>query len=259
MNNEAMVAEILKRVQDKINALGLQESELSSSACEVKSALPGLLILTADHGTRCDSAFQCSKLNANYNVECALYKEYAVNIDDYDVVIAYTLTNELLGKLANGIFDDNYTRLFGKALLSGKKIYVPKEEVELYEYKTVAPKPYYHKIASNLKLLEDSGVVVAPMEKLAEILVGGCVADCKVDAKPEDKVEAPEPVAVPAAEPAVSSGLEVTIAKRLITEGDIRSNLKADRIIIDNKALLTDLAKELAAKEKITILRDNLK
>ncbi len=256
MNNEAMVAEILKRVQDKINALGLQEGELSSSACEVKSALPGLLILTADHGTRCDSAFQCSKLNANYNVECALYKEYAVNIDDYDVVIAYTLTNELLGKLANGIFDDNYTRLFGKALLSGKKIYVPKEEVELYEYKTVAPKPYYHKIASNLKLLEDSGVVVAPMEKLAEILVGGCAAaECPVEAKPEAKVEAPEPVAAPA----VSSGLEVAIAKRVITEGDIRNNAKADTIIIDNKALLTDLAKELAAKEKITILRDNLK
>lgn len=255
MNNEAMVAEILKRVQDKINALGLQEGEISSSACEVKSALPGLLILTADHGTRCDSAFQCSKLNANYNVDCALYKDYAVNVDDYEVVIAYTLTNELLGKLANGIFDDNYTRLFGKALLSGKKIYVPKEEVELYEYKTVAPKPYYQRLVSNLKLLEDSGVVVVPMEKLADILVGGC----SIDAKPEPKVEA-EPVECPAAEePAVCSGLEVTIAKRLITEGDIRNNAKADRIIIDNKALLTDLAKEWAAKEKITILRENLK
>lgn len=255
MNNEAMVAEILKRVQDKINALGLQESEISSSACEVKSALPGLLILTADHGTRCDSAFQCSKLNANYNVDCALYKEYAVSVDDYEVVIAYTLTNELLGKLANGIFDDNYTRLFGKALLSGKKIYVPKEEVELYQYKTSAPKPYYQKMVSNLKLLEDSGVVVAPMEKLADILVGGC----SIDAKPEPKVEAvAEPVECPAAEPAACSGCEVTIKKRLITEGDIRDNIKADRIIIDNKALLTDLAKELAAKEKITILRDKL-
>ena len=31
--------------------------------------------------------------------------------DDYEVVIAYTLTNELLGKLANGIFDDNDNRI----------------------------------------------------------------------------------------------------------------------------------------------------
>lgn len=254
MDKEAMVAEICKRVQERIAALGLQDGDISSIVREVNQALPGLLILTAEHGNgeRCHPALECEKLNAQYRVECALLKEYKVDMADYETVIAYTLTNENLGKLANGIFDDDYTKLFGQALLSGKKIYIPEEEVELYQYKDQAPAVYYQKMEANLKLLKDSGVVIAPNAALPGMLLTG------EEPKAEPAAEKPAAVEEPKAEASCTAEREVTITKRLITEGDIRNLQRVDRVIIDNKALLTDLAKELAAKAKITILRDDV-
>ncbi len=257
MDKEALVAEICKRVQAKIAAMGLQDGATSSAAEEDKSNLPGLLILTADHGECCHAAYECPNLNAQYRVECALLKEYKVDVADYNVVIAYNLTNEALGKLAQGIFDDDYTRLFGKAILTGKKIYVPKEEVELYQYKEKSPAVYYQKLEENLKLLLNSGIVIVPNEELPKYLLSGTSckeADASKAAEPckeEKKVCAEE-------QTACSSEREVTIAKKVISESDIKKLRNIDRVTIDNKALLTDLAKELAVKSKITILRDDL-
>lgn len=258
MDKEALVAEICKRVQAKMTAMGLQDGAASSAAVEDKSGLPGLLILTADHGDRCHAAYECPNLNAQYRVECALMKEYNVDVADYNVVIAYNLTNEALGKLAQGIFDDDYTRLFGKAILTGKKIYVPKEEVELYQYKEKSPAVYYQKLEENLKLLVNSGVVIVPDEELPKHLLTGAVckeAGASKEAEPckEEKKEC-----AAAEKTACSSEREVTIAKKVISESDIKKLRNIDRVTIDNKALLTDLAKELAVKSKITILRDDL-
>ena len=252
MDKEALIAEICKRVQAKIDAMGLQDDAASSAAEEDKSGLPGLLILNADHDEACHEAYECPKLNAQYRVECALMKEYDVDVEDYETVIAYHLSNEALGKLAQGIFDNDYTRLFGKAILTGKKIYVPREEVELFQYKGKSPAVYYEKLQQNLKLLVDSGVVIAAKDDLPKLLLNeDC---CKEEAKPcAEPVGDPELAQAPAA-----SGREVTIAKKLISESDIKKLRGIDRITIDNKALLTDLAKELATKSKITILRDDL-
>lgn len=73
-------------------------------------------------------------------------------------VIAFTLTNEALGKIANGIFDTDYTRRFGTALLLGKRIFIAEEEVELYRYKDTAPAGYYSRLEENLKFLQQNGV-----------------------------------------------------------------------------------------------------
>ena len=252
MDKEALIAEICKRVQEKIDAMGLQDDATSSAVEEDKSGLPGLLILNSDHDEACHEAYECPKLNAKYRVECALLKEYKVDVEDYETVIAYNLTNEVLGKLAQGIFDDDYTRLFGKALLTGKMIYVPKEEVELFQYKGKSPAVYYEKLQQNLKLLIDSGVAIVAKDYMEKCLLGeeSCKAEAQQCAEPAQVSEATQAP--------VASDREVTIAKKLISEGDIKKLRNIDHVTIDNKALLTDLAKELASKSKITILRDDL-
>ena len=84
---------------------------------------------------------ESKKLAECYRVECALLKEEDCDVASYEGVIAFTLTNEALGKIANGIFDTDYTRRFGTALLLGKRIFIAEEEVELYRYKDAFLQP----------------------------------------------------------------------------------------------------------------------
>ena len=76
---------------------------------------------------------------------------------DFESVMkqANTAWNEALGKIANGIFDTDYTRRFGTALLLGKRIFIAEEEVELYRYKDTAPAGYYSRLEENLKFLHN--------------------------------------------------------------------------------------------------------
>lgn len=89
-------------------------------------------------------------------------------MDNCEVVILYCLSNEVLGKLASGIYDTPYTQLASQAILSGKKVYVPMERIELYRYATTAPAPYYAMLQEKLALLEESGVVICPQEELED-------------------------------------------------------------------------------------------
>lgn len=70
---------------------------------------------------------------------------------------------------------------------------------------------------------------------------------------------APAPVAAPVAEPVpvVETKKEITITKHIITEKNIidAHQEKAAVVHVDAKAILTDLAREYAAKQRITILR----
>lgn len=70
---------------------------------------------------------------------------------------------------------------------------------------------------------------------------------------------APDPIKVSVAEPASVSEMkkEITITKHIITEKNIidAHQEKAAIVHVDAKAILTDLAREYAAKQRITILR----
>ena len=61
---------------------------------------------------------------------------------------------------------------WGEALLQGKKILAAREGVELFSYKDTAPKPYYDRLAENLKLLEESGMILTPHSQMAALLTG---------------------------------------------------------------------------------------
>ncbi|MCI5649488.1 MAG: hypothetical protein ACI4EG_08680 [Fusicatenibacter sp.] len=271
MDIDLLVNEICKRVQEKISAMEQPGAVEQERVDEGKEEKPKILILTSAHGTICHEALECRRLGEYYQTECALLKEYQCNPADYEAVIAYTLTNEALGKIANGIFDGPYVKLFGEAILAGKKIFVPEEEVELYRYRDSAPKAYYERIESGLKLLKQSGVVIAKQKELLSLILDGqssanteICGECKAEHCNETAAKREEsrsdavketPVDVPE-----EAEREICIFKHVITEKDVTAadSAKAKTLVVDTKAILTDLAKEYASKRKIVVVRREL-
>ena len=112
-----MISEICRKVQERVAELEKEEASAEPAAVPSEDNRPALLILAEDHGMRCHPVLESKKLAECYRVECALLKEEDCDVASYEGVIAFTLTNEALGKIANGIFDTDYTRRFGTALL----------------------------------------------------------------------------------------------------------------------------------------------
>ena len=148
MDHNAIVEEILRRVAEKIS-----EAEGSRAPCADSGGKPGLLILTQDHGTVCHATLESEALKARYRTDCALMRHYDVELDDYEAVVLFNLSCDAMAALASGACDSAYTRLASKAILSGKKVYVPTEEVELYQYRETAPAAYYNMMQQKLDLL----------------------------------------------------------------------------------------------------------
>ena len=247
MELDAMISEICKKVQERVAEL--EKEEAATASPEGDDGRPGLLILAQDHGMTCHPMLESKKLGECYRVDCALLKEDC-DVASYEGVIAFTLTNESLGKIANGIFDNDYTRRFGTALLLGKRIFIAEEEVELYRYKDTAPAGYYSRLEENLKFLQQNGVTIVPLDQLEAAVLGEAVSTETAEApkKKEPAGEKEQPV----------SGITVRLEKRIITERDVISARegKAACILVGKKAILSDLAKEYARKYGISIARD---
>lgn len=243
MELDAMISEICRKVQERVAELEKEEAAADESK-------PGLLVLAEDHGMTCHPVLESKKLAECYRVECALLKGEDCDVASYEGVIAFTLTNESLGKIANGIFDNDYTRRFGTALLLGKRIFIAEEEVELYRYKDTAPAGYYSRLEENLKFLQQNGVTIVPLDQLEAAVLGESVSSETAAApkKEEPAGEKEQPV----------SGTTVRLEKRIITERDVISARegKAACILVGKKAILSDLAKEYARKYGISIARD---
>lgn len=244
MDHSKLVDEIVARVAAKLAAA---ERCDACGGCSGEEK-PGLLILTQQHGEVCHAALESAKLREHFRTDCALLKDYQVGIDDFDVVILYQLTNEALGKLASGVCDTPYTKLAHEAILKGKRIYVPTEQVELYGYATTAPAPYYHMMQEKLDLLVSSGVVICAQSNLESAILS------RASAAPE----APCSACVSAPASPCREEREVRIDKRVLTERDISAACadKATAIHIGARCILTDLAKDFAKAKGIALVRD---
>lgn len=240
MDHNAIVDEILRRVAEKIS-----EAE---GCCAGK---PGLLILTQDHGTDCHATLESEALKASYRTDCALMHHYEVDLDDYAAVVLFNLSCDAMAALASGACDTAYTRLASKAILSGKKVYVPTEEVELYQYKETAPAAYYNMMQQKLDLLVASGVVICARASLEQVILGS-------------ETPAPVPAAPVSAAPACAApaacceAKEVRIDKRVLTEKDlIEANMGGvTKVYIGEKTIITALAKDAAKDRGMTIVRE---
>lgn len=242
MDRKELIDEIVARVAEKLAAC--EDGETVEQICS-DDARPGLLILTPDHGDDCHVKLESERLSKHYRTVCGLMQDYQVDMDNCEVVILYCLSNEVLGKLASGIYDTPYTRLASQAILSGKKVYVPMERIELYRYATTAPAPYYAMLQEKLALLEESGVVICPQEELEDYILN----EKKVPACKQEKPAEVKPVA---------AQKEYRLTKRVITERDVSEacTAKATCIRIPANSIVTDLAKDFARSRDISLIRE---
>ncbi|MBS5165850.1 MAG: hypothetical protein ACLUDG_05950 [Butyricicoccus sp.] len=251
MDFNALVDEIVKRVAQKIEADTQETPAVQEPALCSK---PGLLILTQEHGTICHTVLESEQLLEYYRTDCALLKEYQVEIGDYEAVILFDLTNDVLARLASGLCDTPFTALAQKAILRGKKIFVPQEAVELFRYAETAPSAYYQMMLEKLRLLQQCGIMICPSDTLEDAILSGEVSAPVV--QPPVSPAVPETPCCPA--PSKSAGCEVTISKRVITERDL--SLVYDRTVcavhIGAKSILTDLARDYAQAREVAIIRD---
>ena len=246
MDHSKLIEEIVSRVAAK---LAESEGTAVSERCDTcfDTAKHGLLILTQRHSEICHAGLESEALHARFNADCALLRDYDVNVADYDVVVLYQLTNEALGKLATGVCDTPFTKLASEAILMGKKIYVPTEEVELYRYAATAPPAYYAMMRRKLDLLIESGMVICAQSSLARTIL-----DCAEGAAPACAIPAP------IAEPVVRAERELRLTKRLLSERDVAS-AAAERftcIRLPAKCIITALARECAKDAGITLAID---
>ena len=249
MDHNAIVEEILRRVAEKIS-----EAEGSCAPCADSGGKPGLLILTQDHGAVCHATLESEALKARYRTDCALMHHYDVELDDYEAVVLFNLSCDAMAALASGACDSAYTRLASKAILSGKKVYVPTEEVELYQYRETAPAAYYNMMQQKLDLLVASGVVICAQASLEQVILG--------NASPVPAAVAPVCAAAAPAAPAPAAACceakAVRIEKRVLTEKDlIEANMSGvTEVHIGEKTIVTALAKDAAKDRGMTIVRD---
>ena len=242
MDHSKLIDEIVSRVAAK-----LAESEGGVSRADADAAKPGLLILTQQHSEVCHAGLENEALRARFRADCALLCNYEVKMADYEAVVLYQLTNDALGKLAGGVCDTPFTRLASEAILMGKRIYVPTEEVELYRYASTAPAPYYAMMRGKLDLLTASGMVICAQSSLSRTIL-----DCAEGAAPACAVPAPK------AEPVARAERELRLTKRLLSERDVAS-AAAERftcIRLPAKCIITALARECAKDAGITLAID---
>lgn len=248
MDFDALVSAIVSRVAEKME----QES------CEK----PKLLILTQEHGDICHAMLESPRIRAQYQTECALMNDYQVKMEDYEGVLLFNLTNDAMVRIATGVCGTPYTDLVSKALLLGKPVWLPHEQVELFKYEATAAPMYYGMLRKRLTLLEQSGVILCAQDELEDKVLSGSperpatpiqetCETCGACAAAAPAAEEPAPV-----EETVRK--ELTLNKRVVTERDITEAATSGVTVIHvgKRAILTDLAKEYAHNQKLEIVRD---
>lgn len=247
MDHKELVELILARVMEKLAQSGAcSQGRPACGGPAPDDGRPGLLILTQEHGEDCHHVLEDPRLTARYRTECALLRDYQVDLDEYEAVVIYQFTNEALCKLASGICDTPFTKLAQQALLSGKRVFVPTEEMEAMRATSCKlPAPYCAMLQEKLALLTACGLTICSQQNLAGAILDGACPACPAPAAPE-----PEP------EPCCPAK-ELSLDKRVITERDLIS-ADADKVAcihIGEKAILTALAAEYAKSKGIRLIR----
>ena len=228
------------------------EKEGITSAVQAERKVNSALILTEHHCEEC----AVEKLDSELcKVTCALAQNYEVNVDDFDSIVLYNMTNSNLFKIANGCTDTKFLALAAEAILKGKRVIMVKEEVEILKYEETAPKALYNNIYKNLQILLDSGVELVAAEDVKDAICEGADAPAepaREEVKAVEAASAPE-AAAPKAD-SDDSGLVLT--KRVITERDIREAAAKHykKVQLPEKPVITYLAKDTAFELGIELI-----
>ena len=228
------------------------EKEGITSAVQAERKVNSALILTEHHCEEC----AVEKLDSELcKVTCALAQNYEVNVDDFDSIVLYNMTNSNLFKIANGCTDNKFLALAAEAILKGKRVIMVKEEVEILKYEETAPKALYNNIYKNLQILLDSGVELVAAEDVKDAICEGADAPAEPAREEVKAVEAASaPVAAAPKADSDDSGLVLT--KRVITERDIREAAAKHykKVQLPEKPVITYLAKDTAFELGIELI-----
>ena len=228
------------------------EKEGITSAVQAERKVNSALILTEHHCEEC----AVEKLDSELcKVTCALAQNYEVNVDDFDSIVLYNMTNSNLFKIANGCTDNKFLALAAEAILKGKRVIMVKEEVEILKYEETAPKALYNNIYKNLQILLDSGVELVAAEDVKDAICEGADAPAEPAREEVNAVEAASaPVA--AAPKAESDDSVLVLTKRVITERDIREAAAKHykKVQLPEKPVITYLAKDTAFELGIELI-----
>lgn len=253
MDQSKLIDEILARVAAKLAAEEAPDCA-PDPADEPSAEKPGLLVLCQTDAPCCSQL--ADRLKEHFAVTRVCGQEGA-DLSAQSCVVLCQLTNDVLSKLALGICDTPYTRLASQAILMGKRVYIPTEQVELYRYATMAPAPYYAMLKAHLDLLTASGAVICSQSNLAGALAGGGDSCPQPEPEPEQQAE-PAPAPAPEPAPAPSCGKELKLEKRVLTEKDVldAAAARVTCIRLPAKCILTALAKDCAKDHGIRLERD---
>lgn len=283
MERNEMIAQIVARVVEKLALAGETVTGTAEALSPVPdSSLPGLLILTQDHGCDCHTLLESSRIKEKYNTCCALLQENQVDMEAIDAVVLFNLTTDAMCKIASGITDTPYTKLAAQALLLGKKLYVPREEVELYRYPVGGLGSFQCMLQAKLTKLVSWGLKICPLAQMEDCILGEAPAGmteeaaCQPAGSDDGQTESCQPVgpengqtescqsaaggeaALEECAAAPAEEKEITFSKKVITERDIieanRDNVKVIRITERN--ILTALAKDAASARNIRLIRE---
>lgn len=204
------------------------------------------LILTEDH---CGEVCSMEKYNSELcKVSCALAQNYEVNVDDYDSIVLFDMTNSNLFKIANGCTDNKFLALAAEAILKGKRVLMVKEDVEILKYEETAPKALYNNIYKNLQILLDSGVKLVAADDVKDAICEGASKPAKKEENNTVKTDAP----------VFAEGPEsvLVLTKRVITERDIKEAAAKhySKIQLPAKPVITYLAKDTAFELGIELI-----
>lgn len=234
MDFNSLVDEIAARVMAKV-------AEESGSPC----ALPEkkLLILTQNHGERCHKIYESTVLAQYFQIDCAQLAEGETAAADYDAAILFDVTNNTLAEISGGQSLSRYSQLAASLILSGRQIYVPNQEVELFRYKESAPAAYYAMMKSKLDFLEACGVIFCDCDRLEEVVCAGARVSAAADAPCLIAVGAP--------------GKELALTKRVVNENDVKLAGRdfVKTMYIGAKTIVTDLAADYARERGIMLVR----
>ncbi len=228
------------------------EKEGITSAVQTERKVNSALILTEHHCEEC----AVEKLDSELcKVTCALAQNYEVNVDDFDSIVLYNMTNSNLFKIANGCTDNKFLALAAEAILKGKRVIMVKEEVEILKYEETAPKALYNNIYKNLQILLDSGVELVAAEDVKDAICEGADAPAE-PAREEVKAVEAASAPVAAAPKAESDDSVLVLTKRVITERDIREAAAKHykKVQLPEKPVITYLAKDTAFELGIELI-----
>ena len=114
------------------------------------------------------SCWRVRGLRKKYRTGCALLNEGETTLDGIEAVVLFNLTTEAMCKLASGIPTRHIQKLAAQALSWGKKLYVPREEVELYKY-PVGLAPTMHAAGTVTKLVS-LRLKICPLAELEDCI-----------------------------------------------------------------------------------------